>query len=149
MPLIYADTSVLFAHFHPDDELSRVVDSAVQQDTPDFIYWSFLKFELRHNLRQANTDNNGTAAWRALRAAENTRTRLRWQDLNTDKLIENADHLSLQHSKGNGAGAADWLHVAAALKISFLAGFDEFWTGDKEQAAAATLAGLTTRLFKP
>jgi hypothetical protein len=35
MPLAYADSSVLFAWFHPHDEFSAVVDRAVQQASPD------------------------------------------------------------------------------------------------------------------
>jgi hypothetical protein len=44
MPLVYADSSVLFAHFHPRDEFSKVVDAAVQKDSPDFVYWAFLRW---------------------------------------------------------------------------------------------------------
>jgi len=147
MPIVYADTSALFAYFHPQDEFSDAVDAAAMQSAPDFVYWSFLKFELRHNLRQSNTDAHGAAAWRALRAAENTRARLRWQDLTAEKIIEAADDLSQQHANGCNAGAADWLHIAAARKISFLTTLDEFWTCDKAQAEAAKQAGLETRLF--
>lgn len=148
MPIIYADTSALFAYFHPADEFSRAVDKAALEESPDFVYWSFLKLELRHNLRQSNTDAYGAAAWRALRSSESTRARLRWQDLTADSIIEAADNLSQQHARGNDAGAADWLHVAAARKISFLTTLDEFWTCDKAQANAAKLAGLHTRLFE-
>lgn len=148
MPTIYADTSVLFAYFHPADEFSLVVDKAALAEAPDFAYWSFLKFELRHNLRQSNTDAPGAAAWRALRSSENTRARLRWQDVPAEAVIEAADNLSQQHAHDNAAGAADWLHVAAARKISFVTALDEFWTCDKAQAAAARLAGLPTRLFQ-
>jgi len=149
MPLIYADTSVLFASFHPRDAFSRKVIPAVRSEQPDFVYWSYLKFELRHNLRQVNTDSSGAAAWRALRAAESTRARFTWQDLAADRLIEEADNLSAQHAAAHDAGAADWLHIAAARKVSFLTSLDAFWTCDQGQAAAAKLAGLPTRLFKP
>jgi len=47
MPLVYADSSVLFAWFHPHDEFSGVVDRAVQESSPDFVYWPFLRFELK------------------------------------------------------------------------------------------------------
>ena len=53
MPLVYADTSALFAFFHPRDEFSQVVTDAVLRSAPDFVYWSFLRYELRHNLRQS------------------------------------------------------------------------------------------------
>lgn len=148
MLLVYADTSALFAYLHPRDEFALVVTKAAQRASPDFIYWAFLKFELRHNLRQARTDAYGTVAWNALRAAEKTRARLRWQDLKADGLVEDADALSSQHAQATTAGAADWLHVAAARKVSFLTGLDEFWTCDKGQAEAARLAGLVTRLFE-
>lgn len=149
MPTIYADTSALFAYFHPDDEFSAAVDAAVLNYSPDFWYWSFLKFELRHNLRQTNVDARGAAAWRALRAGEKSQARLRWQSLDADKVIQDADILSQRHATGNDAGAADWLHVAAAKSLSFLLAVDEFWTCDKQQAAAARLEGLETRLFTP
>ena len=79
MPLVYADSSVLFAWFHPQDEFSALVDCAVQKHSPDFVYWPFLRFELRHNLRLTRVDSDGEVAWRALRAAEKTASRLRWE----------------------------------------------------------------------
>ena len=65
MPLVYADTSALFAYFHPDDEFSAVVDAAAQTQLPDFVYWRFLRYELRHNLRLTRTDRQGEVVWRA------------------------------------------------------------------------------------
>ena len=59
MPFVYADTSALFAYLHPDDEFSGVVDAAVRKDPPDFVYWAFLRYELRHNLRLARTNSHG------------------------------------------------------------------------------------------
>ena len=97
MPLVYADTSALFAFFHPRDEFSQVVTDAVLQSLPDFVYWSFLRYELRHNLRQSRTDSDGEVAWKALRAGERTHARLRWQsDLRGESVIEAADELSAQ-----------------------------------------------------
>ena len=55
MPLVYADTSALFAYFHPDDEFSAMVDAAVQTHLPDFVYWPFLRFGWRHHLRLTPT----------------------------------------------------------------------------------------------
>jgi hypothetical protein len=52
---------------------------AVQRHSPDFLYWSFMRYELRHNLRQARVDSYGEVAWKALRAAERTQARLRWK----------------------------------------------------------------------
>jgi predicted nucleic acid-binding protein len=147
VPLVYADSSALFAYFHPRDEFARAVTAAARANSPDFVYWSFLKFELRHNLRQVKVDRYGQVAWNALRAGERTRVRLRWQDLNCERVLESAESLSQQHALASGAGSGDFLHVAAARKLDSTLGLDEFWTCDSAQAAAARKAGLKTRLF--
>ena len=148
MPLVYADTSALFAHYHPRDEFSALVDAAVRATAPDFVYWSWLRYELRHNIRLTRQDKHGAAAWNALRASEKMQTRLRWQpDLRADSVLESADELSALDGDEYGAGAGDVLHVAAARKFHLLTGLDEFWTCDAAQAAIAKRAGLPTRLF--
>ncbi len=149
MPLVYADSSVLFAWFHPHDEFSAVVDAAVQKQFPDFVYWSFLQFELRHNLRLTRVDSDGEVAWRALRAAEKTASRLRWQaELTSDKMLDAAEELSAEKSSKFDCGSADYLHVAAARRLHLLNEIDEFWTCDAAQAALAKAAGLKTRMFE-
>jgi predicted nucleic acid-binding protein len=149
MPLVYADSSVLFAYFHPHDEFSAIVDATVRKQSPDFVYWPFLRFELRHNLRLARVDSDGEAAWRALRAAEKTASRLRWQaELTADRMLDIADELSADQSAKCDCGSADYLHVAAARRLNFLNGTDRFWTCDISQAALAKAAGLSTLLFK-
>ncbi len=66
MPLIYADTSALFAFFHPRDEFAEPVTVAARKVAPDFVYWSFLRYELRHNLRQTRGDSRILpSAWRS------------------------------------------------------------------------------------
>lgn len=148
MPLVYADTSALFAFFHPRDEFSEVLTDAVRKTSPDFVYWSFLRYELRHNLRQARVDSYGEVAWKALRSAERTQARLRWQpDLKSDSILETADELSSQKAHEIGAGSADFLHVAAARRMRLLSGIDEFWTCDAEQSKLVKAAGLRSRLF--
>ena len=148
MPLIYADSSVLFAYFHPRDEFSESVDAAVQKDSPDFVYWPFLRFELRHNLRMSRVDTDGEVAWRALRAAEQTASRLRWQsELTADKMLDAAEELSADKSSKFDCGSADYLHVAAARRLHLLNEIDAFWTCDTAQAALAKSVGLKTRLF--
>jgi|ERR1041384_2616260 predicted nucleic acid-binding protein len=148
MPLVYADTSALFAFFHPRDEFAEVVSIAVQKGLPDFVYWAFLRYELRHNLRQARTDIDGEVAWKALRAAERTQARLRWQpELKCDSILESAEELSAQKAKELRAGSADFLHVAAARRMHLLSGIEEFWTCDAEQSKVAKAAGLRSRLF--
>ena len=105
MPLVYADSSVLFAYFYPHDEFSFVVDLAVQKEIPDFIYWPFLRFEVRHNLRMCRVDSDGEVAWRALRAAERTASRLRWQtELTADKMLDAAEELSADKVNDFGCG---------------------------------------------
>jgi len=148
MPLVYADTSALFAFFHPRDEFSAVLTEAVRKQSPDFVYWSFMRYELRHNLRQARVDSYGEVAWKALRAAERTQARLRWQpDLKCDSLLESADAFSAQRALEFAAGSADFLHVSAARRLHLLSGLDQFWTCDAEQAKAAKTAGLRVHLF--
>lgn len=149
MPLIYADASVLFAYFHPTDEFSDLVDAAVRRDAPDFVYWPWLRYELRHNLRRFKSGKHGAAAWRALRAAENTQARLRWQtDLTASRMLEAAEELSGERAAENGAGAVDFVHVAAARRLKLVTGLDGFWTCDGEQALLASAAGLETRRFE-
>ena len=60
MPLVCADSLGLYAYFHPHDEFSAVVDAAVQEGSPGFVYWPFLRFELRHNLRMSRVDSDGS-----------------------------------------------------------------------------------------
>jgi len=148
--LVYADSSALFAYFHPDDEFSGAVDAAVKQSAPDFVYWPLLRFELRHNLRLNRSDSNGEIAWRALRAAEKTAARLRWQpELTADKMLDAAEELSAEQSAKFDCGSADYLHVAAARRLHLLSEIDEFWTCDAVQANLAKATGLRTRWFKP
>jgi predicted nucleic acid-binding protein len=148
MPLVYADTSVLFALFHPRDQFSRLVTGAIQDRAIDFVYWSFLRFELRHALRQARTDVHGEAAWNGLRAGERTQARLRWQsDLHAESIIESADELSAQSASDFSAAGADFLHLAAARRLHLLSALDAFWTCDSEQSKAAKSIRLKARLF--
>ena len=149
MLLAYADSSVLFAYFHPEDTFTIPVNDAIRKHAPDFVYWPFLRFELRHNLRLARVDRWGEVAWRALRAAERTSTRLRWQvELNTDRLLDTAEELSAKQSANFDCGSADYLHVAAARRLHLIHGLDEFWTCDATQAKLARAEGLTVRLFE-
>jgi predicted nucleic acid-binding protein len=149
MPLVYADSSALFAYFHPNDEFSTVVDAAVQKESPDFAYWPFLRFELRHNLRLNRVDADGEVAWRALRVSEKTSSRLRWQtELTADKMLDAAEELSADKSSKFDCGSADYLHVAAARRLNLLNEISEFWTCDASQAGLAKAAGLKTRLFE-
>ncbi|HUA65207.1 MAG TPA: hypothetical protein VME24_05120 [Alphaproteobacteria bacterium] len=149
MPLIYADSSTLIAYFHPRDIFSGMVSAAVERDSPDFIYWPFLRFEVRHNLRQLNVDRYGALAWKALRAAEKTVARLRWQpDLTADKILDTAEDLSAEKAASMECGSIDVIHIAAARKINLLSGIDEFWTCDAAQATLARAIGLKVRLFE-
>jgi predicted nucleic acid-binding protein len=147
--LAYADTSALVAYFYPNDAFTLTVMRAAQREAPDFIYWPFLRFELRHNLRMLRGDLNGEIAWRALRAAEKTSARLRWQgELTADKVLDAAEELSAEKALKSESGSSDVLHVAAARRIHLISGLDEFWTCDKSQAILARHTGLKTRLFE-
>jgi predicted nucleic acid-binding protein len=148
MPLVYADTSALFAFFHPKDQFSTSLTDAVREFSPDFVYWSYIRFELRHNLRQSRFDTYGEVAWRALWAAERTQARLRWEpNLKCDSVIEAADEFSGHRARQFAAGSGDFLHILAARRLLHLSGIDGFWTCDTEQAKAAKGAGLDVRLF--
>ena len=148
MPLVYADTSALFAFFHPRDEFSNSLIEAARRFSPDFVYWSFLRFELRHNLRQARGDSDGETAWTALRAAERTQARLRWQaELKCEAVLELADDFSSQRAREFGAGSADFIHICAARWICRHSDIEAFWTCDDQQAKAARAAGLKVKLF--
>ena len=150
MPLVYADTSALYAFFHPLDAFAHPVSRAVLKSSSDFAYWSFLRYELRHNLRLARGDADGEAAWSALRAAERTHARLRWQpELRTDSILEAAEEISSQFANRFEAGAADILHIAAARRLHLISGLAAFWTCDAEQARAAKAVGLKVKLFQP
>jgi predicted nucleic acid-binding protein len=97
----------------------------------------------------ARTDADGEVAWQALRVAEKTSARLRWQgELTADKMLDAAEALSAEKAKGFDCGSSDYLHVAAARRLNLLSGIDEFWTCDAAQAKLAREAGLKTRLFK-
>lgn len=149
MPRVYADTSALFAYLHPHDAFSDVVDAAVRQSSTDFVYWPFLRFELRHIVRWARGDAAGEAAWRALQAAEQTHARLRWQpDMKADRMLDAADELSAENSGGIDCGSGDFLHVAAARRLNRLDEIEEFWTCDAAQAALAKKSGLKVKLFE-
>ena len=147
--LAYADTSALVAYFYPIDTFTVPVMRAAQREAPDFVYWPFLRFELRHNLRMLRGDSRGEIAWRALRAAEKTSARLRWQnELTADKVLDAAEELSAEKALKIDTGSSDVIHVAAARRIYLISGLDEFWTCDKSQATLARDTGLKTRLFE-
>jgi hypothetical protein len=111
--------------------------------------WTFLWFELRHNLQLCRVDSGGEVAWRALRAAEKTACRLRWQsEVTVDKMLDAAEELSADKSNKFDCGSADHLHVVAARRLNLLNGIDAFWTCDGTQAGLAKAAGLKARLFE-
>jgi predicted nucleic acid-binding protein len=149
MPLVYADTSALFAWFYPHDEFSQAVDAEVAAEGPDFVYWPLARFELRHNLRRLKEEKYGAVAWRALRAAEKTASRLRWQsELTVDRIMDSAEEISAQLAIRTHCGSSDVLHVAAARRVHLLSALDGFWTCDEAQAGLAKEIGLPTRLFR-
>ena len=103
----------------------------------------------RQILRLSRVDTDGEVAWRALRAAEKTASRLRWQsEVTADRMLDAAEELSADRSNKFNCGSADYLHVAAARRLNLLNGIDEFWTCDVTQAGLAKAAGLKTRLFE-
>lgn len=142
--LAYADTSALFALFHPGDEFTRTVNAHLRRAPADLHYPPLLRFELRHVLAQARGDADGETAWRALLAGE--RGRLRGVRQDPLGVLHRAGELSARHAREcPAAGALDVLHAAAALEL----GAAEFWTCDGGQAAFARAAGLVVVEFQP
>jgi predicted nucleic acid-binding protein len=132
----YADTSVLFALFHPRTEFALPVNARQKKVSADFFYPPWLRFELRHNLNAGRTDQHGEVAWRAMLTAE--RHRLRGAREDWLEVIQSALDLSMRHGRDHECGAVDVLHVASALALHA----EEFWTCDAAQAAFARAAGL-------
>ena len=140
--MIYADSSVLVAWFHPDDLFARDVTAWVQGEGIDFVWNVFLRAEVRHNLRRLKGAYAGTA-WNAYRAAEDGR-KLRMEKRPPGDILTRADELSERHAAATTAGTWDFVHLAAALSAKA----DVFATADEPQAKAAKLAGLRVKLFK-
>jgi len=133
--ITYADSSVLVAWFHADDQFAAPVTKWVQDEVTDFVWNPVLRLEVRHNLRKLKTAY-ARAAWNALRAAE--RHRLRFGRVNLPTLLDAADDLSAEKANAIPAGTWDFFHVAAAVQ----ARADCFATCDRLQAdLARTLAG--------
>ena len=141
--IIYADSSVLVAWFHPDDEFALPVTRWVRENVTDFLWNPILRLEVRHNLRKLRS-GYARAAWNALRAAE--RSRLRFGREKLHDLIDEADELSAKHGATVPAGTWDFFHVAAAMRQRAPA----FATCDKLQAELARAASLpNVKLFRP
>jgi predicted nucleic acid-binding protein len=132
---IYADTSVLVAWFHPDDEFTRPVTEWMQQNMTEVLWNPILRLELRHNLRKLRSSYSRTA-WNALRAAE--KSGLRFGRENIRDLIDEAEELSAKAAATVSAGTWDFFHVAAAIRQRA----EAFVTCDKLQAELAKKASL-------
>jgi len=140
--ITYADTSVLVAWFHPDDEFAVPVTQWVRENVTDFLWNPMLRLEVRHNLRKLRSTYARTA-WNALRAAERSRLRVGREKLHD--LIDEADELSAKHSATVLAGTWDFFHVAAAMRQRAAA----FATCDKLQADLARTAHFpNVKLFR-
>lgn len=93
-------------------------------------------------------DSYGELAWKALRLAERTQARLRWQpELKCDSIVESADELSGENALKFAAGSADFLHISAARRLNRVLPIDQFWTCDQDQSKAAKAVALRVRLF--
>ena len=140
--IVYADSSVMVAWFHADDEFAQPVTEWAREHVTDFLWNPILQFEVRHNLRELRSSYARTA-WNALRAAE--RTRLRFGRVNLRELLDDADQLSANHAATSPAGTWDFFHVAAALHQAA----EIFATCDRLQADLAKAAKVkTVRLFR-
>lgn len=141
--ITYADSSVLIAWFHPDDEFAGVVTPWVLEHVTDFVWNPILRAEVRHNLRKMRSTYARTA-WNAYRAAESNRRLMLGRD-RISELLEQTDELSAEQAALMPAGTWDFFHVAAALHSRAAC----FATCDKLQAELAAKSGLAkVKLFK-
>ena len=140
--IVYADSSVLVAWFHADDEFAQPVTEWIREHVTDFLWNPILQLEVRHNLRKLQS-TYARAAWNALRAAE--RSRLRFGRERLSDLIDDADQLSANHAATMAAGTWDFFHVAAAIRQRAHA----FATCDKLQSdLATTVRSPNVKLFR-
>ncbi len=144
--ITYADSSVLVAWFHADDQFAQEVTKWVRDHVTDLVWNPFLRVEVRHNLRKLKTPY-ARAAWTALRASENC-GRLTIGRAKVHDLLEGSDELSAEKANAVAAGTWDFLHVAAAIHSKAHC----FATCDRLQADLALQCGFVgTKLkyFKP
>lgn len=138
----YAETSALFALFHPRDEFTRAVNAHQRKVAAHLLYPPLLRFELRHSLTLARVDADGETAWLSLVVGERHGLRGVRQDLLG--VVQLAGELSTRYARNcRSTGATDVLHVAAAVDL----GAAEFWTCDAGQAEFARAAGLKVVQF--
>lgn len=144
--ITYADSSVLVAWFHADDQFAQEVTNWARDHVTDFIWNPFLRIEVRHNLRKLKTPY-ARSAWNALRASEKSGRLLFGREKFYD-LLEAADDLSAEKAGAVPAGTWDFLHVAAAIQAKAHC----FATCDRLQADLALqsgFAGAKLKYFKP
>jgi len=138
---VYADSSVLIAFFHPDDEFALPVTDWVRKNVTGFLWNPVLRAEVRHAIRGLKT-RYARVAWNALRAAENS-GRLTMGREKLQDLFQEADTLSEQKAAAIAAGTWDYFHVAAALHTKA----DAFTTCDRLQAELASDACVKNLKF--
>jgi len=144
--ITYADSSVLLAWFHADDQFAQEVTNWVRKHVTDFIWNPFLRLEVRHNLRKLKTPY-ARSAWNALRASEKS-GRLLSGRVKFHDLLEAADDLSAEKANGVPVGTWDFLHVAAAIQTKAHC----FATCDRLQADLALQCGFVgakLKYFRP
>lgn len=143
MPIVYADSSVLFAWFYLPDEFNAVVTAWLRDRGVDFLSNEVLRLEVRHNLRLVRGNPDGETAWRALQVAERSAARIRHERIDLEKTFAQADGLSRRLGPAHPCGALDVFHVAAALAQET----PWFLTCDAMQADFARAAGLEVHGF--
>jgi predicted nucleic acid-binding protein len=140
--ITYADSSVLVAWFHPDDEFAIPVTGWVRENVTEFLWNPLLRLEVRHNLRKLRSPY-ARAAWNALRAAERVRLRIGREKM--QELLDEADDISAGHASTLSTGTWDLFHVAAAVHLRA----EAFATCDEMQAKLAKAANLPNiKLFR-
>jgi len=141
--IAYLDSSALVAWFDPHSPHHRRV-TAWREDAAgaQFAFNRLLQLECGHYFRR-NRGEYAAAARQAFAQAEAAR-RFHFDATSPVELMPQAETLSRQHGSELGCGFWDLCHVAAAARAGWL-----FVTADRQQAAAAELAGVDTVFVGP
>lgn len=141
--IVYADTSVLIAWFHPADVFAQKVTDWHRRRAVEFCWNPVLRSDLRHNLRRLAGPYAGVA-WHAYSMTEAS-GRFSTNLSRLADLLAWGDELSARFAGQTTCGTWDYIHVAAAQRTHC----ETFATCDPPQAELARLAGIRdVRLFE-
>src|SRR5262249_32930992 len=114
--IIYADTSVLVAWFHPADVFAQEVTEWHRRRGAEFCWHTLFRPELRHNLRRL-TGLYAAVGWHAYSMAEASR-RFSVGRHRVADLIGWGDELSARFAGQTTCGTWECVHVAAAQRAN-------------------------------